>query len=731
MIKDRQFDGCARADLHKHIAEFVENCGMFQYGNTNADAIKGKLFPSSLADDARVWFNELSLVIMEYLVKVSKRRAFWSLNEDILKITILKTNTPYPSRKIRRIHSCSHQRPQKKLVQYTVSREDQYAVLEIANCPQGANVPNNLQRSDHEDATGHIKKFLEIEVVLLDNGLDVPTRQILDSRGAIPLKTSADAKTAIQEMAEYSQKRAQRNIKSQKTEGLNFYNLCAILVNFADMALPPRELRHPFLRYEGLQYTEADIEDFEMKLTMIYRREVHRVQVFNFGGLSDLMAEGLSARMLMEHRDAQGVSLFTSRAWRRLFNIRGSLVHELILEFFSTFRFGQAILDLDTSGALHFQLGAASWLRLIACSIAGRSQAPEKVTVTDLFYLRGMDVGSINVPYLLARYLRLFAAGRMSGDHIFDGQFVARLAEHFGLLNAEILGGLTVISPKLLIIDMAEVVRLQIYAQFDDTWAWVAMGPERQPDAVAGAFAVAKDAPAADEGDQAVPTPLQAPQQPPPPPPAAAGTHSRDAPDRGLARPTPPQLSRTYSSQTHDPSYLYLLIKPGNKFSTIVYEYVTKPSRIFTLNARMGKRDDCEYGEAKEKPNLKTSLYFEDYYSKDQYAVSIKEDTAYPCLHSPKTTKETCSIRRIQRRPIRRIEDIECEDSGRYQTWSLLQETPNTPYPIPWIRLDCMMVVKEIENGLLEEVEKLEWWFEQDIDDEGEEDEEDEDGGEV
>ncbi|GJT18527.1 hypothetical protein Tco_0877233 [Tanacetum coccineum] len=45
--------------------------------------------------------------------------------------------------------------------------------------------------------------------------------------------------------------------------------------------------------------------------------------------------------------------------------------------------------------------------------------------------------------------------------------------------------------------------------------------------------------------------------------------------------------------------------------------------------------------------------------------------------------------------------------------------------------VDCMMVVKEIENGLLEEVEKLEWSFEQDIDDEGEENEEDEDGGEV
>ncbi|GJQ99308.1 reverse transcriptase domain-containing protein [Tanacetum coccineum] len=46
------------------------------------------------------------------------------------------------------------------------------------------------------------------------------------------------------------------------------------------------------------------------------------------------------------------------------------------------------------------------------------------------------------------------------------------------------------------------------------------------------------------------------------------------------------------------------------------------------------------------------------YYSDYQYAVSIKEDTAYPCLHSPKTTKERRSIRRIQKKSIRRIEDI-------------------------------------------------------------------------
>ncbi|GJX90759.1 hypothetical protein Tco_0344085 [Tanacetum coccineum] len=62
------------------------------------------------------------LLIMEYLVNIRKRRAFWSLNEDILKITVLKTNTPYPSRKIRHICAYTHQIPRRIHDQYAKSR---------------------------------------------------------------------------------------------------------------------------------------------------------------------------------------------------------------------------------------------------------------------------------------------------------------------------------------------------------------------------------------------------------------------------------------------------------------------------------------------------------------------------------------------------------------------------------------------------------------------------------
>ncbi|GJX70627.1 UBN2 domain-containing protein [Tanacetum coccineum] len=47
---------------------------------------------------------------------------------------ILTTNTPYPSRKIRRIHACTHQRPQRNEAQYAVSRRCQYAVIQDIVC---------------------------------------------------------------------------------------------------------------------------------------------------------------------------------------------------------------------------------------------------------------------------------------------------------------------------------------------------------------------------------------------------------------------------------------------------------------------------------------------------------------------------------------------------------------------------------------------------------------------
>ncbi|GKE35946.1 hypothetical protein Tco_1455268 [Tanacetum coccineum] len=273
----------------------------------------------------------------------------------------------------------------------------------------------------------------------------------------------------------------------------NFYTLVLSSLNFVDMALPAREQRHRCLGSKGLEYSDADIADFEARLARIYRREA----IFDLDTPRTLQFQLGGARRRMR--------------WREFILALGLHTNEEM----QTARFD--FLGIAQSHTAIQDPILRLCHRLIACSISGRSQAPEKVSVTNLFYLRGMDVNLVNIPYLLARYLRLFAARRKSRAHISRGQFVAQLPEHFGLLTAEILGGLTVIAPELPIIDMAELVRLQICVEIDDTWAWVAMGLERQPDAAAGAPAIAEDALAVDEGDQAILAPVQAPQQAPPP----------------------------------------------------------------------------------------------------------------------------------------------------------------------------------------------------------------------
>ncbi|GJY21813.1 hypothetical protein Tco_0394379 [Tanacetum coccineum] len=370
------------------------------------------------------------------------------------QITILKTNTPYPSRKIRRIRACTHQRPQRKEDQYAVSRRSQYAILKMWM----------------DDPNITMEEYIRLE------------EEKARKRGKVfNWETAKYGKIWYDEDI--------HDLRSIETEFPAIDFTCEPTVSSLNDEIDFRVLFDDS-DDEDYTYTKADIADFESRLARIYQREVHRVQVFDFGGLPDLMAEGLSARMLMEHRDAQGQSVFTSRAWRRFFDIRGPLVHKLILEFFSTFRFGEAMTDLDTAGALQ-----------LLDSMLTRPRARDRSSIrVDM-----MDMDRMLVCWRI--YLALAQSSLRSGSYI-------RLFSWFVLL------GLTVIAPALLVIDMAELVRLQICEQLDDTWAWVAIGPERQPDAAAGAPGVAQDAPVIDEGGQADPAPVQAP----PPPPAAART---------------------------------------------------------------------------------------------------------------------------------------------------------------------------------------------------------------
>ncbi|GJV47023.1 reverse transcriptase domain-containing protein [Tanacetum coccineum] len=60
IICENKFDGYLQADPHDHICEFLSICDMFKYGETQSEAVKLMIFPYSLSDKAKTWFNELN-----------------------------------------------------------------------------------------------------------------------------------------------------------------------------------------------------------------------------------------------------------------------------------------------------------------------------------------------------------------------------------------------------------------------------------------------------------------------------------------------------------------------------------------------------------------------------------------------------------------------------------------------------------------------------------------------
>nr|GEW41617.1 hypothetical protein [Tanacetum cinerariifolium] len=197
------------------------------------------------------------------------------------------------------------------------------------------------------------------------------------------------------------------------------------------MALPPRDQRHQYLRFQGLRYTDADIIDFKKRLGRIYGREIHKPHKLEaiYFGLRVTYCEGDGVRWIRRILGRE-CEEYTRQGDLSAYWVGISSAEDFLITTLSYTLIRDLMLRL-----CH---------RLIAYIITRRSQAPEKVTVIDLLYLRGMD----------------------------------------------------------------------ICKELDDTWAWVAPGPERQQVTAAGALKVAEGATDVDEGDQAVLAPVQAPQPP-------------------------------------------------------------------------------------------------------------------------------------------------------------------------------------------------------------------------
>ncbi|GKC60719.1 retrovirus-related pol polyprotein from transposon TNT 1-94 [Tanacetum coccineum] len=168
-IRDNTFSGSDHDDANEHIEKVLKIVDLFHIPNITIDQVILRAFLMSLTGAASRWL---------------KNKPFSSItNWEDLKTKFLSKYCP-PARTAKKIEDINNfqQEPDENFYQAW----ERFKEL-LMKCPQ------------------HYLTEMQ-EVVLFYNGLDVPTRQILDSRGAIPSKTTVDAKVAIQEMTEYSQK---------------------------------------------------------------------------------------------------------------------------------------------------------------------------------------------------------------------------------------------------------------------------------------------------------------------------------------------------------------------------------------------------------------------------------------------------------------------------------------------------------------------------------------------
>ncbi|GKB85425.1 reverse transcriptase domain-containing protein [Tanacetum coccineum] len=78
-IRENKFDGYLRADPHDHIRKSLAICNMFKYGETQSEVVKLLIFPLSLCDKAKTWFDELneeSITSWEQIKRVFINRFF-------------------------------------------------------------------------------------------------------------------------------------------------------------------------------------------------------------------------------------------------------------------------------------------------------------------------------------------------------------------------------------------------------------------------------------------------------------------------------------------------------------------------------------------------------------------------------------------------------------------------------------------------------------------------------
>ncbi|GJW26456.1 reverse transcriptase domain-containing protein [Tanacetum coccineum] len=196
-LRDNTFSGLDNKDANEHTEKVLDIVDLFHIPDVTQDQIMLRVFPMSLTEAASRWQG------MNQLVQLILRK--------VLRRNFLANTVHMPELlKMEEINNF-----QQELDETLYQAWERFKEL-LLRCPQ------------------HYLMDMQ-EVIFFYKGLDVPTRQIFDSKGVIPSMKATDAKKAIQDMVDHSQK--WNNGTSTRTRSLGELAPTKLIIELADRTI--------------------------------------------------------------------------------------------------------------------------------------------------------------------------------------------------------------------------------------------------------------------------------------------------------------------------------------------------------------------------------------------------------------------------------------------------------------------------------------------------------------
>ncbi|GJW13777.1 hypothetical protein Tco_0017910 [Tanacetum coccineum] len=208
-----------------------------------------------------------------------------------------------------------------------------------------------------------------------------------------------------------------------------------------------KEAMLPHVYHEVLIWAKinrAAKSKYNTNLARLKPKQIYSLVIMDWGVLNNMgCAEEIEAMLQIKVYEVGGQEeIFSSEAWRRVFDINEPIYTKLCHEFYSTYEFDEVVMDdeLMTKKLIKFRLGV--YFRGGLHSDENARDYWLSISSEEELNLSRSLASSIRT-YLMARWLKRKGVGSQRDSMICYGQLITKIEKKMSLLTDEVLNSLS------------------------------------------------------------------------------------------------------------------------------------------------------------------------------------------------------------------------------------------------------------------------------------------------